>query len=442
MSLMVLELEPAAVKQPYAEAAPRGLAAVRRFRWMLAAMALLWLGCEIAALAGVCSSPAELAFINPHFYALALLSTFMFHLWAKPSHREIAATLAAGLVVTLGLRLVAPLRGHETQLGIDGCLGLGVSSLGVLALRAWTSRGEARTAVMLLLLPACLLCGFSLLGPFCLNLSRALNPTTLDARVYAADGALGLQPSFLLGRLFAAVPILGRATLLFYNTISLAFIFLYAMQLRARRPPAIDIIPTVLAAAAAGFTLYLIFPVVGPVYMFATHFPHAPPDVQSVLAASLTVPDEPRNCMPSLHTAWVLLMWWHARPLDRWVRWVASSYLTATLLATLGFGYHYLFDLVVAFPFALAVQAVCTSGLPLLGRRRGGTLLLGSGLTAGWLLVLGGGLMSPAFPAALAVGAAVLTVLAVLLFEHSLYRAAGACTPAPEHEPLVRLSPC
>ena len=113
MSLMVLELTPADESRPAPAVAPRATAAVWRFAWMLATLGLLWLGGETAALAGLCPSPAELAFINPHFYALALLITFLFHLRAKPVLRELAATLAAGLAVTFGLRLVAPLRGHE-----------------------------------------------------------------------------------------------------------------------------------------------------------------------------------------------------------------------------------------------------------------------------------------------------------------------------------------
>jgi hypothetical protein len=70
-----------------------------------------------------------------------------------------------------------------------------------------------------------------------------------------------------------------------------------------------------------------------------------------------------RNCMPSLHVAWALLVWFNCKPFSRIVRSSAFAFVLITLVDTLGTGEHYLIDLVVAFPFAVAVQALCARNL-------------------------------------------------------------------------------
>src|SRR5262249_27497114 len=66
--------------------------------------------------------------------------------------------------------------------------------------------------------------------------------------------------------------------------------------------------------------------------------------------------DVVRNGMPSLHTAWAFLIMTSAAGLPRWFRHLSVGYLMATLVATLATGEHYLVDLIVALPFAVAVQ--------------------------------------------------------------------------------------
>jgi hypothetical protein len=199
------------------------------------------------------------------------------------------------------------------------------------------------------------------------------------------------------------------------------------MQMRAAEPPRIDVFTVSLVLGVVGIALYMIFPVVGPCYAFPEAFPMAPPPVEDVLTTMLVVPAVARNCMPSLHTALALVIWLHARPLPRWVRFVAGVYLVLTILATLGFGFHYLFDLIVVFPFVLAIQAGCTPHLPAISARRRSALLGGITLTAAWLLTLRYGLtwlaISPIWTAA----SVVFTVVWSLTKEHALYNALLAC---------------
>jgi hypothetical protein len=65
----------------------------------------------------------------------------------------------------------------------------------------------------------------------------------------------------------------------------------------------------------------------------------------------------PRNCMPSLHTAWATAIFIHTRKGPRTLRFAGTFWLVATLAATLGFGYHYGVDLIAGVVFALTIEA-------------------------------------------------------------------------------------
>jgi hypothetical protein len=226
--------------------------------------------------------------------------------------------------------------------------------------------------------------------------------------------------SFALGQLFEAVPLLAHLSLLVYCTLPLAFMLLLVLSLRNQKPPLLELLPSFLCVAVCGFVTYLIFPLTGPRFAFAEAFPQTPPDVASVLSQALAVPDTPRNCMPSLHTAWALLVWWHAQSLGRWLRVGAGVFLVFTMLAAVGFGAHYAFDVVVAFPSTLACRALCMTTPP--SARRHTTILLGAAMTATWLFVLRYGLHILALSPVLTASAALATIAAALLLERMLVR--------------------
>jgi PAP2 superfamily len=91
--------------------------------------------------------------------------------------------------------------------------------------------------------------------------------------------------------------------------------------------------------------------------------------------------------MPSLHLAWTLLAWWYSRKLSPIERSIAFLFLGLTAFATLGTGEHWLADLVVAFPFALMIQALCSYQLPFNDARRRAAFLFGFFTTLGWLFL-------------------------------------------------------
>jgi len=95
-----------------------------------------------------------------------------------------------------------------------------------------------------------------------------------------------------------------------------------------------------------------------------------------------------RNAIPSLHMTWVLLVWWNSKGLARWVRAIAAVFVGLTVLATLGTGEHYFIDLVVAFPFSLMVQALCSYSMPFREGERRTAFLFGTLVTIVWMGLL------------------------------------------------------
>ncbi|MFD6620183.1 phosphatase PAP2 family protein, partial [Streptomyces albidoflavus] len=191
----------------------------------------------------------------------------------------------------------------------------------------------------------------------------------LDPYVATADHALG-NPSWLVGQFVDATGPVGEGILhAVYGQLPLAAAIIALYQLRnvsaERRFPGHHLVRTFLVIGLLGPAIYMIFPVVGPVYAYgadggqwavADLWPHT----ATAIAAPHPIPFDgitPRNCMPSLHTAWAVTIFIHSRKGARWLRYAGTFWLVATLTATLGFGYHYGVDLLAGVVFALTIEA-------------------------------------------------------------------------------------
>ncbi|MGW2635490.1 phosphatase PAP2 family protein [Streptomyces sp. NPDC001348] len=215
-------------------------------------------------------------------------------------------------------------------------------------------------------------------GDTWLLVTAKTRPMVLDQYLATADHALG-NPSWLAGRIVRAGGPIGAHVLdAVYIQLAVAAVVVALHQLRhvaaERRFPRHHLVRTFLAIGLLGPAIYMIFPVVGPVFAYGpgafgtggTHWavadlwPHTPPPVSTPHPMPF---DEltPRNCMPSLHTAWATAIFVHSRKGPRALRFAGTFWLVATLGATLGFGYHYGVDLVAGVVFALTVEAALRS---------------------------------------------------------------------------------
>ncbi|MCF1599338.1 phosphatase PAP2 family protein [Streptomyces muensis] len=211
-------------------------------------------------------------------------------------------------------------------------------------------------------------------GDVWLLITSKTRPTVLDQYLVTADRALG-DPSWLVGRIVRATGPIGPHVLDFvYVQLAVAAVVVALYQLRhvaaERRFPAHHLVRTFLVIGLLGPGIYMIFPVVGPVFAYGTgafgtgggHWAVANlwPETVPPLSAPQPMPYDaitPRNCMPSLHTAWAVTLFVHSRTGPRLLRYAGTFWLVATLGATLGFGYHYGVDLVAGVVFALTIEA-------------------------------------------------------------------------------------
>ncbi|WP_328869029.1 phosphatase PAP2 family protein [Streptomyces sp. NBC_00287] len=222
-------------------------------------------------------------------------------------------------------------------------------------------------------------------GDTWLFITSKTRPSVLDQYVATADHALG-DPSWLVGRIVEASGPIGFNVLDFvYGQLPVAAVVVALYQFRGvaaeRRFPRHHLVRTFLVIGLIGPAFYMIYPVVGPVFAYGTGTeqwasvslwaPESAPSVQWA-AANLwpqTLPPisppqhmpfdgvTPRNCMPSLHTAWAVAIFIHSRKGPRLLRYAGTFWLIATLAATLGFGYHYGADLIAGVVFTLTIEA-------------------------------------------------------------------------------------
>ncbi|HEX9981824.1 MAG TPA: phosphatase PAP2 family protein [Thermoanaerobaculia bacterium] len=312
---------------------------LRRFVWLLAILVVLFVVTEIAGAMGWVAHLQPVSFhgllANPLF-AIGFGGPLLLHLSSLPRWKELAITALLGI----GLSLLVG----------QWVLGLGLASTVVLLVKSIRD-AEAR----LFLLPALITLFFTLEVAMFLGVVSHIAPLTYDGIAFAGDAAFGANISFEVGRLFAAVPFIAAVCTAIYLAPPPGLIFVYALQVRGKQRPPVDIVTTLVVMGITGYALYFLFPVCGPKFAFPS-FPNNPPDAARLAGNLLPVPPAPRNGVPSLHMASALIAWIHARRYGRIAGAVAMVFVIGTFLATMGTGEHYFIDLAVAVPFTFAME--------------------------------------------------------------------------------------
>ncbi len=288
-----------------------------------------------------------------------------------PARRRIIALGAAvGIdVVCAGARMLA---GEPFTVGNGPVIVL--TAIAVLALVRWDGV-ERRNALHAAALGALLILATKV-GDVWLHVTILTQPQVLDEYVMLADHALG-DPSWVMGRVLETLGPSVEAVLHWvYIELPAAAIVVAVWQLRGvvstGRWPGHYLVRTFLVLGLVGPLIYVLFPVVGPMFAFGAdgagfqlgnYWPQVVPPIDRNPSALDFDSVTPRNCMPSMHTAWALAVFLHTRRAadgslaPRWLRWGGMFWLLCTLAATLGFGYHYGVDLVAGAVLCLTVES-------------------------------------------------------------------------------------
>jgi PAP2 superfamily len=378
----------------------------------LVALSVLWAALVIAG--------AWLTNFEEPYLPFAIAGGLAFFLRGAPSRWEIYAWL---LISVVFVKIVHLPQVPFWVLRIASSFAvLGFSALLLLGLRAVWSEREGRENAIALLAPSLILILFIMSSANVLRLSTGLSPKTDDAWLYAFDGSLGFQPSFLMGKIMYGSVVLTRSAMLTYLSLPFAMAVVCAWRIPvAARKISWNVLIVLLLAGVAGWILYNVIPGTGPIYAFGQSFPwNSIPykDLSKFALEKMSIPAGiPRNAMPSLHVGWAVLLCWNSRGLPRGLRAALVIYLLLTVVATMGSGQHYFVDLVVSLPFALAVESIASYALPkhaLPIESRQTAMIAGIGFTAAWFLAIRFGvplaLKSPAIPWTLVVATIVITL--------------------------------
>ena len=368
--------------------------------------------------------------LNPTF-SFTLLGAFAIYAWTRPSRSACLAVvlLAVGLRAAC-VRWIGGLGAYYGVRWVSWGAFLGIASLTVLAVEVMRVRPPQRQSLRKTFHAAAVFPLCSLLIGYTIPLTTWLRPQTYDAYLLAFDGRLGFQPSYALGRLLLGGSTLWGLTTVAYYALPLAPGVLYASYRRRERQP-VAILAMFLSLMVVGFAQYGVFPAVGPKYAFGQSYPLYPPVLAQIAIHPMNVPNAPRNCMPSLHLAAVLAVWWNSRIWPRWGRLLVLLFLLATIFSTLALGEHYLVDLVVAVPFTLVFQAAWTTGVDYTNPARRRALCVGIVLTAAWFLALRYSLPVLLISPVIVWGSILLTVCWCVTLEEKLRAAMRASEALP-----------
>lgn len=352
------------------------------------------------------------ALVDP-FFGLALASVMILHFRVRPRLLDGVLVGASGLLLAfIDFHVL-----HYAPALIAWFSFFGVSSLLVLGAACVMADGNERKLLLFAWIPAFLFLASDWFASNMLGWVSDLHPRTLDLYLLSFDASMHVQLSFLVGQIFDSTRWLRVTGLYFYMGLAIPITLVYAGRLVRFGTKAFSAMLAFLITGPLGIVFYSIFPACGPAHVANHYFPFHPLSIERTSRLLL----EPvaivgaRNAIPSLHMAWVLLAWWYSRGLSWFERAIVFAFLLFTILATLGTGEHYFVDLVVAFPFALMVQAVCSYELPWADPCRVQSAALGLGGVLAWLAALRFGnrifWASPIVPWTLVVATIVLTEL-------------------------------
>ena len=317
------------------------------------------------------------------FLPYCLIGAFGIHFWTRPGRSERTVTLALAAIFTAAFVFASGRYRFDWPSSIACGSFLGLASLAVLTVQTVRLKAAAQKEKLDALIAGSVFGYSALFISYILNLTTRFHPQTYDLYLYAADAGFGIPICAWTARFVGSRPVLLHACSLVYESLPLAVSLLYAYERSGGKRLPVRVLPAFLGGGAAAYLLYNFVPATGPHYIFGAAFPENLPTARDAGLHMIAVGDAARNALPSMHLACALMIVWATRPLAAWVRAAAAAFLFLTILATLGFGEHYVVDLVAAVPYAFALEALCASGQP---RVRDASL--GISVAIAWVAIL------------------------------------------------------
>jgi len=355
------------------------------------------------------------------FTAFAVASVFCHYMLSAriSASRKIVINLAPAAFAIFFLSVCG--LGDPIIMADAALVALGLLGMFGYARDAWLAgASEARRAPLRRLRDALTIPLACALSPFFLWTTLTLNPV-YDPTVRAFDQKLGWHVVSLAIASYRALRPLSVFATTCYVTLPVAMSVLVLKQ-RASDMTTRVLVATILAGVA-GFVLYSVCPVVGPQHVLGTPSPEQIPDVgPGDLLPMFTAAGAARNGMPSLHTAWALLIGLNVRALGWKLRSALLVFAAMNVWAAMGLREHWFLDIVVAVPFAAAVQIAIVRASTPSSWLRWVECAACVALTACWLAAVRQGSALSALSVAASRVAVLFTIIVPLVFVLSVRR--------------------
>lgn len=194
-----------------------------------------------------------------------------------------------------------------------------------------------------------------------LDVVDRLTPYVYDPAIHGVEVHTILNLPWLVKALhFVSVPLYLPLALIYDCLLLLVVIASCAEVLHTKTSWKNNLLIRFAVGGLLSIGLYLAVPAVGPVYYGMGGFPSHMPDVTTLQSATMFFKNQTihRNSMPSLHATWVILCFLALQKSPFKVRVLGAVYVALTFIFTVGMGYHYLLDWVVALPLVLFIRAL------------------------------------------------------------------------------------
>lgn len=232
---------------------------------------------------------------------------------------------------------------------------------------------------------------FVFISNFFLGLSGHHHPFVKDEFLMAIDGTLGIYPSLIMGRFYFLLPdFLNLIARVIYYALPLAFIIMYKIRSSLEREPPLDLIIEFILIGVVGFALYNLVPACGSRFAFQSVWPYALPiDLLKEGPRLMFCPvSYPRNCVPSLHTAWIVCLFRSGWQCNQATKRFVSILGVGTFVAMFGPGAHYFVDIIVGFAFANCIGGLSAHKVSLKEPSRWQAIGLGFLLCIAWYVII------------------------------------------------------